>query len=207
MQNSGKSTDTDGLRSVYPSILAATSAGDNRTIQTKIRKERHDQLKIDLVKHVTENINNLKQGNGISSIFSSDSDDDIFSTFSNKSKTNTPVSKSYVGNNSVQSLPYTRDRSLITPANRAQTSKTDCKLKNLFDSDDDLFVSPIPIRKQEQESARDKEAVLARVTQEAIIPKKEELTFEKKETVPKKKLSTSKRIDIFDDDSDGDLFS
>ncbi|VDK88161.1 unnamed protein product [Litomosoides sigmodontis] len=209
LQNSGKHIDTDDLTSDHPSALTTTSAGDNQTIQTKICKERQDgQLKVDLWKHVTENVNNLKQGNSISSIFSSDSDDDIFSTFSIKSKTNIPASKSCIGNNSVQSLPNPRNHSVSTPTSRAETSKTDCKFKNLFDSDDDLFVNSIPIKKQGQESARDR-VILARVTQEAIIPKKDELTLEKKETVLKKKLSTSKpkKVDIFDDDSDGDLFS
>lgn len=207
LQNSDKNCDKDEMKSVEPSIVA--SAEDNRTIGEKAEacKERQSgQLKTDL--KVNENVNNLKQKNDISSIFSSDSDDDIFSTFSSRSKPNALVSKACVGNNGVQSLPSSRERSLITSANQPQT-KTD-KLRNLFDSDDDLFVSSISVKEQEEKSARDKVVVSTKVIQEAIIPKKGESALEKKETVvPRKELSASKpkRVDIFDDDSDGDLFS
>ncbi|KAL3982958.1 hypothetical protein ACH3XW_49235 [Acanthocheilonema viteae] len=211
LENSGKNSNKDEVRSVHSSIATA-SAEDNRTIGeiAEMYKERQDgQLKIDLEKRTTVNVNSLKQRNDINSIFSSDSDDDIFSTFSSRSETNAFVSKLHTGNNGVQSLPSSGERSLITSVSRSQTAKTDCKLKNLFDSDNDLFASSISVKKQEQESARDKEATLTKVIQEAIIPKKNGSVLEKKETVvPGKKINASKakRVDIFGDDSDSDIF-
>ncbi|CAG9537518.1 unnamed protein product [Cercopithifilaria johnstoni] len=213
LQNSGKDNDKDEVESVHPSIVVTANVENNQTIEEEAevcKGRQNDLLKIGLGKRVTDNVSSLKQRNDTNSIFSSDSDDDIFSTFSTRSKTNALVSKLQNGNDGVQSLLASRDGSLVTSASRSQIPKTDCKLKTLFDSDDDLFASSIPVKKQERESGRDKEAVLAKVVQETIIPKKDESVLKKKEPiVPRNKPSTSKpkRIEIFDDDSDGDLFN
>lgn len=212
MQHSDKRDEKDAVRSIHASLVIRASAEDNRTVREEAEacKERQDcQLKIDPRRSIVENVNSVKQRSDISSIFSSDSDDDIFSTFSSKSKTNALVSKSHVGNDDVQSLPFSRERSSITSVGQTQIPKTDFKLKNLFDSDDeDIFASTISVKKQEQESIRDKENVLRKVIQEPIISKKDESVLEKKEIVAKSP-STSKprRVDIFGDDSDVDLFS
>ncbi|VDK75440.1 unnamed protein product [Onchocerca ochengi] len=214
LQHSNKRNDNDEVKSISTSVIVSASAENNSTIGEKveIHKERQDgQQKIDLAKRITDNVNNVKQRSDISSIFSSDSDDDIFSTFSNKSKTSAPVSKSQVRNENIQSLPSSREHPSITSESRTQAPKFDFKLKNLFDSDDeDIFASSISVKKQGQESTRNKEAILEKVIHETIIPKKDGSVLEKEETiVPRRKLSTSKpkRVDIFGDDSDGDLFS
>uniref|UniRef100_A0A1I8EUE8 WASH complex subunit FAM21 n=1 Tax=Wuchereria bancrofti TaxID=6293 RepID=A0A1I8EUE8_WUCBA len=185
---------------------ASTEDGRNIVGKAEVRKERQDdQLKIDSGKYITKNMNSVEQKSDINSLFSSDSDDDIFSTFSGKSKTNAFVSKSNVRNGDVQSLLFSRERSSTS---RIQALKSD--FKNLFDSDDeDIFGSTISVKKHEQKPAKDKEAFLEKVIQEAVITKKDGSVLEKKEAVVPRKLGSSrpKRVDIFGDDSDGDLFS
>uniref|UniRef100_A0A183HSI8 CAP-ZIP_m domain-containing protein n=1 Tax=Onchocerca flexuosa TaxID=387005 RepID=A0A183HSI8_9BILA len=214
LQHSNKRDDNDEVKSISTSVVMNASAENNSIVGEKVElhKERQDsQLKIDLAKHITDNVNNIKHRSDISSIFSSDSDDDIFSTFSNKPKTSAPVSKSQVKNVNVQSLSSSREHPSITSESRTQAPKFDFKLKNLFDSDDeDIFASSISVKKPEQESIRNKEAILEKVIHETVIPKKDGSVLEKEETVvPRRKLNTAKpkRVDIFGDDSDGDLFS
>ncbi|EJD74364.1 hypothetical protein LOAG_18312 [Loa loa] len=172
-QHSDKGDDKGEVKSIRASVVISANAEDNRTIKGKaeVRNERQDgELKIDPGKYIVENVNNVKQKSEISSIFSSDSDDDFFSAFSGISKTNALVSKLHVENDGIQSLPSSRERSSIISTSRTHTPKIGSKLKNLFDSDDeDIFASTISVEKQEQQSARDKGAVLRN---EAIIPKK-----------------------------------
>ncbi|VIO87642.1 Uncharacterized protein BM_BM12422 [Brugia malayi] len=206
LQHSNKDHNEEVMRSVR---AKDASTEDSRNIGEKaeVCEERQDdQLKIDSGKYITENINSVKQKSDINSIFSSDSDDDIFSTFSGKSKTNAFVSKSNVRNNDVQSLLFSRGHSNMS-ASRIQALKSD--FKNLFDSDDeDIFGSTISVKKHEQKPAKDKEAFLEKIIQE-VITKKDGSVLEKKETVVPRKLSTRpKRVDIFGgDDSDSDVFS
>ncbi|KAK6111343.1 hypothetical protein QQG55_43280 [Brugia pahangi] len=207
LQHSNKDHNEEVMRSVR---AKDASTEDSRNIGEKaeVCEERQDdQLKIDSGKYITENINSVKQKSDINSIFSSDSDDDIFSTFSGKSKTNAFVSKSNVRNSDVQSLLFSRRRSSNMSASRVQALKSD--FKNLFDSDDeDIFGSTISVKKHEQKPAKDKEAFLEKIIQE-VITKKDGSVLEKKETVVPRKLSTRpKRVDIFGgDDSDSDVFS
>ncbi|KAM3725333.1 WASH complex subunit [Dirofilaria immitis] len=208
-QHSDKKVGSDKVKSISTSAIISASAEDNAAIRTKAELRQDSQLKMDLTKHIIDKVNNAKQRNDISSIFSSDSDDDIFS-FSNKSKTSAPVSKSQVRNEKLQSLPSSREHPSITSESRSQIPKFDSKLKNLFDSDDeDIFASSFSVKKQGQKSIRNREGILGKEIHETVIPKKDESVLEKRETVIPRKANTlkPKRADIFGDDSDGDLFS
>uniref|UniRef100_A0A915PZX5 Uncharacterized protein n=1 Tax=Setaria digitata TaxID=48799 RepID=A0A915PZX5_9BILA len=215
LQQSNKKDNKNEVKSV-PSSVMSQNTEDGRIIeeQTDTCEGRRDlQLRIDSRQHISENVNNMKQRNDISSIFSSDSDDDIFSTFSSKPKRGESVSKPNiprVGKEEARPPLSVRERSLITSSNRAQTFKTSSELRNLFDSDDeDLFTSSIPTVKRQNQAARDIKSGNGEVIQEVITPKRNGPVGEKREAVApteKQSNSKSKRIDIFSDDSDGDLF-